>query len=57
MADKVPLGKPLELSDEDLRAMTTPEEIKKAQEEASKLWRESVKPEIADLLDAVDMVE
>ncbi len=57
MADKVPLGKPLELSDEDLRAMTTPEEIKKAQADADKLWRESVKPEIADLLDAVDMVE
>lgn len=56
MADKkVPLGKPLDLSDEDLRELTTAEEIKKAQKEAEKLWRKSVKSKIADLLDAIEI--
>lgn len=55
MADKkVPLGKPLDLSDEDLRELTTAEEIKKAQKEAEKLWRKAVKGDLADLLDAVE---
>lgn len=57
MADKVPLGKPLDLSDNDLRRMTTADEIKKSQKEAEELWRKSVKPEIADLLDALDTPE
>ena len=54
---KVPLGKPLELTDAELDAMTTADEIKKAQAEAEELWRKSVKPEIADLLDALDTPE
>lgn len=57
MANKVPLGKPLELTDAELDAMTTADEIKKAQKEAEELWRKSVKPEIADLLDALDTPE
>lgn len=55
MADKIPLGKPLDLSDEDLLKLTTPDEIKKAQKDAEKLWRKAVKPEIADLLDAIEI--
>jgi hypothetical protein len=55
--NKVPLGKPLELTDAELDAMTTADEIKKAQKEAEELWRKSVKPEIADLLDALDTPE
>ena len=57
MPDKVPLGKALPLSDADLDKLTTADEIKKAQGEAEKLWRKSVKPEIADLLDALDTPE
>lgn len=57
MPNKVPLGKPLELTDAELDAMTTADEIKKAQKEAEELWRKSVKPEIADLLDALDTPE
>lgn len=53
----VPLGEPLPLSDADLRKLTTADEIKKAQAEAEELWRKSVKPEIADLLDALDTPE
>lgn len=55
--EKKPLGDPLPLSDDDLRELTTSDEIKKAQGEAEKLWRESVDPEIADLLDALDAPE
>ena len=54
---KVPLGNPLPLSDEDLDKMTTADEIKKAQKDAEELWRKSVKPEIADLLDATETEE
>ena len=57
MPDKIPLGDPLPLSDDDLRKLTTADEIKKAQKEAEELWRKSVKPEIADLLDALDTPE
>ncbi len=55
MHDRVPIGKPLNLSDDDLeeQAKVTPEDI----EAARKLWRESVDPEIADLLDATETVE
>ena len=55
--NKIPLGSPLPLTDAELDAMTTADEIKKAQAEAEELWRKSVKPEIADLLDALDTPE
>ena len=55
MPEKIPLGEPLPLSDDDLNKLTTADEIKKAQAEAEKLWREAVKPEIKDLLDAVEV--
>jgi hypothetical protein len=51
------MGNPLPLTNKDLDNMTTPEEIKKAQKAAAKLWRESVDPEIASLLDAVEIAE
>jgi hypothetical protein len=57
MPDKIPLGQPLPLSDDDLRELTTAEETQKAQADAEKLWRAAVKPEIADLLDAVELPE
>lgn len=53
----VPLGEPLPLSDADLRKLTTADEIKKSQPEAEKLWRQAVKPELRDLLDAIEMPE
>jgi hypothetical protein len=48
----VPLGKPLDLTDEELDALAevTEEDIVNAK----KLWRKSVDSEIADLLDAVE---
>jgi len=48
--NKVPLGKPLELTDEelDLLAEVTEEDIKNAR----RLWIKSVPDEIKDLLDA-----
>jgi hypothetical protein len=51
----VPLGKPLELTDEELDEMSkiTPEDIQAAR----KLWIESVPDEIKDLLDATEIVE
>lgn len=54
MPDKIPLGQPLPLSDDDLDKLTTADEIKKAKADAEKLWRESVDPDIADLLDAIE---
>ena len=57
MPNKTPLGKPLPLTNKDLEKMTTADEIKKAQEAAAKLWRDSVDPEIASLLDAVEVTE
>jgi hypothetical protein len=57
MADKkqVPLGAPLPLSGADLDALAviTPEDI----EAAAKLWRETVPEELADLLDATQVIE
>jgi hypothetical protein len=57
MADKkqVPLGAPLPLTDADLDALAeiTPEDI----EAAAKLWRETVPEELADLLDATQVIE
>jgi hypothetical protein len=54
MPDKkpVPLGKPLELTDEELDALAevTDEDVAAAK----LLWRKSVDTEIADLLDAVE---
>ena len=52
---KVPIGNPLPLTNKDLDNMTTPDEIKKAQKDAAKLWRESVDDEIKSLLDAVEL--
>lgn len=50
MTDKIQLGKPLELSDEeiDLLSEITPEDI----ESAKRLWRKAVSPDLRDLLDA-----
>ena len=52
MADKakVPLGKPLDLTDEelDILAQITPEDI----EAAKKLWRKAAPAEFKNLLDA-----
>lgn len=57
MPNKVPLGKPLELTDAELDAMTTADEIKKAQKEAQRLWAEAVPDDLKDLLDALDTPE
>ena len=57
MTNKIPLGKPLELSEDDLKKLTSIEEIKKIQKEADKLWRKAVDPELADLLYAREMAE
>ncbi len=50
----VPLGKPLELTDEELDALAivTPEDIQEARE----LWIKA-NPELADLLDVVEVVK
>ena len=55
MPDKIPLGAPLSLSDDDLDvlAIITSEDI----EAAKKLWRDSVPDEFADLLDTTVTVE
>lgn len=55
MADKIPLGKPLELTDEELDALAivTPEDIAKAR----RLWIQSVPAEIKSLLDVQEVVE
>jgi len=55
MPNQIPLGKPLILTDAELDQLSTvtDEDI----ENASKLWRESVDPDIADLLDAVEVTE
>jgi hypothetical protein len=55
MPDKIPLGKPLPLSDADLDALAvvTPDDI----EAAKRLWRESVPDEFKDLLDATQVIE
>jgi hypothetical protein len=52
---KVPLGKPLELTDKQLDelAKVTPEDIKNAR----RLWIESVPDEIKDLLDITEVVK
>lgn len=54
MTPNVPLGKPLELTDEELNelAKITPEDI----EAARKLWRKA-NPDLADLLDADEVIE
>jgi hypothetical protein len=51
----VPLGKPLQLTDEELDelAKVTEEDIQNAR----RLWIESVPDEIKDLLDATEIVE
>lgn len=50
----VPLGKPLELTDEEMDALAqiTPEDIQAARE----LWIKA-NPELADLLDVVEVVK
>ena len=50
----VPLGKPLELTDEEMDALAqiTPEDIRAARE----LWIKA-NPELADLLDVVEVVK
>lgn len=55
MPDKIPLGNPLPLSDDDLDelAKVTPEDI----EDAKKLWKASVEPEVEDLLDTTETVK
>ena len=55
MADKIPLGKPLELTDADLDelAKITPEDIQKAR----RLWITSVDDEIKSLLDTTEVVK
>lgn len=55
MPDKIPLGKPLELTDAQLDelATITPEDIAKAR----KLWIQSVSVEIKRLLDVQEVVE
>lgn len=52
MPDKIPLGKPLELTDEELDILSEimPEDI----EAARKLWKKA-NPELADLLDAEEV--
>jgi hypothetical protein len=54
MPDKIPLGKPLELTDAELDelAKITPEDIKNAR----RLWIESVPDEIKGLLDTTEVV-
>lgn len=51
MADKVPLGKPLELTDADLDELSkvTAEDIKNARE----FWHKHAPDKFTDLLDAV----
>lgn len=51
---KVPLGKPLPLSDADLDELSkvTPEDIDKAR----RLWKEA-NPDLDDLLDTTEVVE
>jgi len=55
MADKKPLGKPLQLTDEQLEELSkvTPEDIANAR----KLWIQSVPAEIKRLLDVQEVVE
>lgn len=55
MPDKIPLGKPLELTDKELDelAKVTPEDIQKAR----RLWIESVPDEIKSLLDVTEVME
>ena len=50
MPPKIPLGKPLQLTDEELDAMAeiTPEDIEKTK----KLWRKVAPDKYKDLLDA-----
>lgn len=53
MPPKVPLGKALELTDDDLDALTTPEEMQKVQKEADKFIKENA-PLAGQLVDAVE---
>ena len=55
MPSKVPLGKPLDLTDEELDALAevTEDDI----EAARRLWIESVDDEIKGLLDTVEVTE
>ena len=55
MADKVPLGKPLQLTDEelDLLAEVTEEDIAAAR----RLWIQSVPAEIKSLLDVQEVAK
>lgn len=50
----VPLGKPLELTDEELDALS---QITPADIEAAKLLWVKANPDLADLLDAEEVVE
>ena len=54
MPDKVPLGKPLKLTDKELDelAKVTPKDI----DEARKLWIQSVEVELKHLLDVQEVV-
>lgn len=55
MPSKVPLGQPLEFTDDelDLLSEVTEEDIQNAR----RLWIESAPDDIKDLLDAVEVVE
>ena len=54
-SNKVPLGKPLELSDDDLERLSqvTPADI----EAAKQFWRKYAPEEFINLLDTVEVVE
>lgn len=55
MPPKVPLGKPLQLTDEelDILAEVTPEDIEKAK----KFWRKNAPAKFKNLLDAEETTE
>jgi hypothetical protein len=55
MPDKVPLGKPLQLTEKELEelAKVTEKDIEKAK----KFWRKNAPPEFKNLLDAEEVKE
>lgn len=55
MPDKIPLGKPLPLSDKDLDELSkvTPDDIKRARE----LWQEANPDELKTILDTTEVVD
>jgi len=57
MPDKIPLGKPLELTDKQLDELTTPEKMKEIKEKANKRWMKVVNPEIATVLNTTEVFE